>query len=130
VWLADCGYEAINLYANHKNTINVVLLDVRMAVMDGPQTLTALLKLDPLVRCCFMSGELGSFSEGKPSEMGVALVLRKPFRLADVARLLWELAAPLGSATAMQSSTDGAMSAGFVREHRGRRVGLRRARST
>jgi CheY-like chemotaxis protein len=129
VWLAGSGQQAIDLYTFHAHALDLVLLDARMPVMDGPQTLAALLKIDPHVCCCFMSGELGSYSEGKLRKLGAALVLSKPFRLGDVARLLWELNAPLGSETAMLA-TVGAMTAGFLNDRREKRVAPRRARST
>lgn len=129
VWLAKSGQQGIDSYTFHANAIDLILLDARMPVMDGPLTLAALLKIDPHVCCCFMSGELGSYSERKLRALGAALVLSKPFRLGDVARLLWELNAPLGSETAMLA-TVGAMTAGFLTDRRQKPVGLRRARST
>src|SRR5215471_8415594 len=47
VWLAANGREAIELYHRHHGNIDLVLLDVRMAGLDGPQTWTILKKLDP-----------------------------------------------------------------------------------
>jgi CheY-like chemotaxis protein len=70
----------------------VVLLDVRMPELDGPGTLAALQTLDPQVRCCFMSGYLGGYTEERLLSLGAAAVLPKPFQLANTVRLLWELA--------------------------------------
>ena len=92
VWLAADGQEALDLYRNHCETIDVVLLDVRMPGLDGPQTLAALQEITPQVRCCFMSGYLGSYSEENLRDLGAARVFAKPFRLAEVAHVLGELA--------------------------------------
>jgi CheY-like chemotaxis protein len=47
VWLAAGGQEALDLYQRHREAIDVVLLDVRMPGLDGPQTLAALRALNP-----------------------------------------------------------------------------------
>jgi len=92
VWLAADGREALDLYRNHCETIDVALLDVCMPGLDGPQTLAALQQLTPQIRCCFMSGYFGSHSERKLRDLGAATVFAKPFRLDEVAHALGELA--------------------------------------
>jgi CheY-like chemotaxis protein len=47
VWLASCAQEAIQLYRHHRDSIDLVLLDVRMPGIDGPQTLELLRALNP-----------------------------------------------------------------------------------
>jgi CheY-like chemotaxis protein len=92
VWLAADGQEALDLYRDHCATIDVVLLDVRMPGLDGPQTLAALQEITPQVRCCFMSGYLGRYTAEKLRALGAATVFAKPFQLAEVAHVLGELA--------------------------------------
>jgi DNA-binding response OmpR family regulator len=91
VWLADDGWEALDLYRKHFAAIDMVLLDVRMPGLDGPGTLTALRKLDPEVRCCFMSGDLGQYTERSLRDSGAGPVLHKPFRLEELARLVRQM---------------------------------------
>ena len=92
VWLAADGQEALDLYWQQRRAIDVVLMDVRMPVLDGPRTLTALRELNPRVSCCFMSGDTGDFTGRDLRELGAVAVLAKPFRVEEIAAMLWELA--------------------------------------
>src|SRR5262249_12014564 len=82
VWLAPDGWEAIDLCRSLRGAIDLVLPDVRMPGLDGPATLTALRGLNPQVRCCFLSGDLGGYAEGELRDLGAAVLLR-PFRPAS-----------------------------------------------
>jgi CheY-like chemotaxis protein len=88
VWLAADGQEALEVYRDHCETIDVVLLDVRMPFLDGPATLVAMQELTPQVPCCFMSGHLGHYTEDGLRRFGARAVLKKPFRLPEVAQAL------------------------------------------
>jgi CheY-like chemotaxis protein len=88
VWLASDGREAIELYRKHRESIAVVLLDVRMPGLDGPQTLAALREWNPDVRACFMSADTGDYEPGGLRQRGAACVIAKPFLLEDLANVL------------------------------------------
>jgi CheY-like chemotaxis protein len=92
VFSAASGSEALALYSEHRTEIAAVLLDVQMPGLDGPQTLRTLQAIDPQVRCCFMSGNLGNYNEEELLDLGAALVIPKPFRLAEVIEALQRLA--------------------------------------
>jgi CheY-like chemotaxis protein len=92
VWTAPGGREALALYQAHRDAIAVVLLDVQMPGLDGPHTLQAVKALNPDVPCCFMSGHTGEYTAEQLRELGAAHLFAKPFRLADVARVLRGLA--------------------------------------
>jgi CheY-like chemotaxis protein len=92
VSLAANGQEALDLYRRHRSAIDVVLMDVRMPGLSGPQTLAGLQELNPQIRCCFMSGDFGSHTEAILGNSGAATVFSKPFRLHEVIEMLWELA--------------------------------------
>lgn len=55
VLTATHGGEALDVYQNDGDAIAVVLLDVQMPEMDGPQAVFALRQLNPAVSCCFMA---------------------------------------------------------------------------
>jgi CheY-like chemotaxis protein len=91
VWVANNGLQALALYRELRAHIDLVLLDVHMPGMDGPQTLAALRGLNSEVCCCFMNGDSGHYTENDLVEQGAICVLQKPFSLHEVTRFLWEL---------------------------------------
>src|SRR5262249_49112716 len=96
VLLADNGAAAVRLYRDRRERIGLVLLDVRMPVLDGPQTLRALQQIDPAVRCCFMSGNVGDHAPDDLLALGALHFLEKPFRLDDLLAAVGRLVSPPG----------------------------------
>jgi CheY-like chemotaxis protein len=88
VFSAASGQEALAVYREHRTEIAAVLLDVQMPGADGPQTLRTLRAIEPQIRCCFMSGNLGDYSEEELLDLGAALVIPKPFRITEVLEAL------------------------------------------
>ncbi|MBI1914143.1 MAG: response regulator [Planctomycetes bacterium] len=91
VWLAGGGHQGIEVYQRHLEEIGVVLLDVQMPGMDGPQTLTVLQKLCPTVRCCFMTGNSVPSTEAGLLERGAVRVFRKPIVFTELIDTLNQL---------------------------------------
>lgn len=56
------GREALDLYRLHGPDTDLVLMDVQMPDLDGPETLAALRHLNPAVRCCLMSADSGRYT--------------------------------------------------------------------
>jgi two-component system OmpR family response regulator len=103
VWLAANCRAAVELYRTNHEAIDVVLLDVRMPVSDGPETLAALREFDPHVRFCFMSGDTGKYTEENLFALGAMALFCKPLRLSDLAqKLLRVVPSPLESPDALQ----------------------------
>jgi CheY-like chemotaxis protein len=92
VWQAAAGQAAIDLYRRNLERIDMVLLDVRMPGMDGPQTLAELRRINPLLACCFMSGHTGQYTGNQLEDMGALYCFDKPFRAHELAQELWQLA--------------------------------------
>lgn len=78
VWSASDGEEAIEIYQHHGSEIDVVLLDVRMPDMDGPQTHLRLRAINPSIACYFMSGDWYPYTEVELLEMGALGLVTKP----------------------------------------------------
>ena len=90
VWVAAEGGAALQLYSQHRDKIALVLLDVRMPGLDGPRTLTYLQRIDPKVRCCFMSGYTGSYDPGDLLARGASNLLLKPIGFLELMAVINE----------------------------------------
>ncbi|HET9532652.1 MAG TPA: PAS domain S-box protein, partial [Blastocatellia bacterium] len=82
VKLAADGTEALALYAQHRNEIKLVILDMVMPIMDGPSTIRALRRLNAQVKIIASSG-LEEYRV-KSAEGGVIRFLWKPFTAEDL----------------------------------------------
>lgn len=89
VLTAEGGVQAVEAY--RRCQANVVLMDVQMASMDGPATLRDLQSINPGVRCCFMSGNPGSYSVADLHDRGALAFLSKPFTPQQVEDAIWRL---------------------------------------
>ena len=93
VLVAADGAEAVATFVEHRSSIDVVLTDMAMPVMDGPATIAALRVLEPQLK---IIGSSGLSSQGELSQtVGEALqgFIPKPYAaevmlttLADVLR--------------------------------------------
>jgi CheY-like chemotaxis protein len=81
---ARSGREAIDLFEQHGQDVSLVLLDVCMPGLSGPETLRELRRIDPHVRCCFMSGNLGDYEMEEIHALGALQFFSKPFRLDEL----------------------------------------------
>ncbi len=88
VMTANDGIEAIALYAEHKQNISAVLLDLMMPSLDSATTMRTLHKLDPQVRIIAMSGLATNESVTKTMKEGVQAFLAKPFTAPELLNLL------------------------------------------
>jgi DNA-binding NtrC family response regulator len=94
VWSADNGRAALTFCEGHRDDIDLVLLDVCMPDLDGPETLRELRRLNPDVKCCFMSGHTGLYDADTLLKMGALRFFSKPFDLDDLRHSLQLLAGP------------------------------------
>jgi PAS domain S-box-containing protein len=73
------GAEAVALFRQHRDKIQLVLTDMMMPKMDGRATIRALQELDPQVRIIAASGLTAHSQAGPQPGNGVRAVLAKPF---------------------------------------------------
>lgn len=91
VRMAAGGREAIQLYRTHRDSIALVLLDVRMPGLDGPQTLRALREMNPEIVACFMTGAAGGYDADELLQFGAAQLIAKPFLISELVDSLRQL---------------------------------------
>ncbi|MBD2694102.1 PAS domain-containing hybrid sensor histidine kinase/response regulator [Anabaena catenula] len=80
--VANDGIEAITLYAEHKQKISAILLDMLMPNMDGFTAIRILLTLNPKVKIIASSGL--SANEQKAIAEGAKKFLLKPYTTTDL----------------------------------------------
>jgi len=91
---AGRGSDAVGLASKHDGPIDLLLTDVVMPQMSGPDLAEQLAALRPAIKVIFMSGYPG----GVTSERGVfdssACFLQKPFQMDTLARVLRQVLGP------------------------------------
>ena len=91
VLLAGDGTEAIALYAEHKNSIRIVLTDMMMPFMDGVATIRALRKMSPDIKIISASGLADSAKTAEAVRAGVQSFLPKPYTAEQLLKRLAEV---------------------------------------
>ena len=76
---AHDGAEGVALYAQHRDTIAVVLTDMVMPIMDGPATINSLMRINPQVLIIAASGLNSNGRVAKAAGAGVKHFLPKPY---------------------------------------------------
>lgn len=79
VLTASDGTEALAVYADNKNDIDVVLTDMVMPFMDGAATIRALQRMNPKLKIIAASGLGTGLRAGEGTLEGVAVFLNKPY---------------------------------------------------
>jgi two-component system, cell cycle sensor histidine kinase and response regulator CckA len=76
------GQEALDLFDQHRDRIRVVLLDLRMPVLSGPDTYHRLRELDPVLTIVLSSGYDESMVTMEFGEDPNLFFLHKPYAMA------------------------------------------------
>ncbi|MDJ0703598.1 MAG: GAF domain-containing protein [Leptolyngbyaceae cyanobacterium MO_188.B28] len=90
VLTAKGGIEAIALYAQHKDEIKAVLMDMMMPTMDGVATIRTLQKINPQVQIIAVSGLTASDQLTAAMAIGVDTFLPKPYTSDALLNILHE----------------------------------------
>jgi len=90
VLAAKRGEEALEIAAHHPRPINLLLTDMLMPGMRGPEVANRLLAVRPETRVVFMSGYAEEAIVHQAAVQGTAVFLQKPFTSSTLGRKLRE----------------------------------------
>ncbi len=86
--VATDGIEAIALYADHKNEISAVLMDIIMPLMDGLTAIRTLEKINPEVKIIATSGLVSNSKLAVEAGTSVKTFLSKPYTVHELLQSL------------------------------------------
>lgn len=91
VFTASSGYEAVDIYREKQNEIDLVIQDMVMPGMNGAETFQALKEINPAVKVILASGYVMNRQIGVVMQQGCRAFMQKPFRLEDLAYKVREI---------------------------------------
>ncbi len=84
---AEDGKAALDLLTSHDGSIDLILTDVVMKGMNGPELVLRLIDSHPAVKVVYMSGYTGELVANHGLDSGIPL-LEKPFTRADLLKTI------------------------------------------
>ncbi len=91
VLTANDGIEAIALYAQHKEEVSLVLVDMMMPLMDGATTIRTLQKINPDIKIIAVSGIVSNAQLPQFASAGIQAFLSKPYTALDLLKTIDEV---------------------------------------
>ncbi|MBU0515679.1 MAG: PAS domain S-box protein [Proteobacteria bacterium] len=91
VLLAEDGREAVRVFRDHADEVDLVILDLVMPGMSGLEALKNILSLRPEAEVLLSSGFSGGQRVDEMLAAGAKGLLRKPYRMTDLAAKVREL---------------------------------------
>jgi len=88
---ASDGIEALALYAQQKNDIKVVLMDMMMPSMDGATTIRTMQKINPQVKIIAVSGLASNDKVVETADVGFKAFLSKPYTAQELLKTINEV---------------------------------------
>ncbi|MCP4727023.1 MAG: response regulator, partial [bacterium] len=88
ILLAKDGKEAVKIYKQKKDEIDLVLLDMIMPKMDGKETNLALREINPDVKILLASGYSQNGTAAEILNEGVLRFIQKPFRMDELSKAI------------------------------------------
>jgi PAS domain S-box-containing protein len=85
---AENGIEAISLYAQHREEIQLVLMDLMMPTLDPETTVRTLQTINPDVKIILMSGLDANEEVLQTDNLGVQAFIAKPFTMQALLHIL------------------------------------------
>lgn len=91
VFKANSGFEALKIFEDYKNQIDLVIIDMYMPDMNGQELAGKLRKIDHHVKVLLSSGGLIDLDEKEIINRGFNGVLRKPFSMNSFSEKVAEI---------------------------------------
>ncbi|MCX9025332.1 MAG: response regulator, partial [Candidatus Methanoperedens sp.] len=91
VLAANDGADAVALYAQNKDKIKVILMDMMMPVMDGEKSIRAIRKINPGVKIIAASGLAEKAKLEKIADTRVQAFLPKPYTAEKLLKTIREV---------------------------------------
>ena len=91
VFEACNGKQALELFKENSEIINLVLLDVALPVKDGKEALIEIREMDKNVEIIMTSGYFNQLSQSVLSEFGANGYLTKPYKIEEIKNLVQNL---------------------------------------
>ncbi|WP_088890822.1 hybrid sensor histidine kinase/response regulator [Leptolyngbya ohadii] len=88
VLAANDGIDAVALYAEHKDQVAIVLMDMMMPNMTGPAAMQVLKKMNPSVKIIAVSGLPSSEKVKEAMSMGATTFIAKPYTAQELLKTL------------------------------------------
>lgn len=86
------GIEAIALYAQQRDDIALVIVDMMMPAMDGATTIRVLQKINPQVKLVGLSGlPQSTYESATPTPLQVHSFLSKPYTIEELVKVVHEV---------------------------------------
>ncbi|MDM9381385.1 response regulator [Chlorogloeopsis sp. ULAP01] len=82
--IASDGIEAIALYAQNRNKISVVLMDMMLPSLDGITAIRTLQKINPSVKIVATSGLMSNSKLAEAATFGAKTFLSKPYTVKEL----------------------------------------------
>jgi len=87
------GQEATDVFARYQDTIDLVILDIQMPVMDGERTYELLKQIAPDVKVILISGYSRAQAVERMLQDGCKAFIQKPFNIKDLSEKIEEVEA-------------------------------------
>lgn len=84
VLLAADGQEGLKEFQRHVQTIDIILVDMKMPGMNGLQTFAALREIDPQVKVILCSGYSENEIVPQVKDGAITAFLQKPVRIVEL----------------------------------------------
>lgn len=88
VLIANDGIEAVALFSQHSESIDLVLSDLIMPFVDGTTAMKMLQKIEPSVKVVLMSGMISSDGAHQVLSQGAKAFIAKPFTADKLSRTI------------------------------------------